>query len=336
MDNKRYQVFVSSTYTDLAEPRQAVMMLLLTMDHLPAGMELFGAVDEEQFEFIKRVIDESDYYVLIVGGRYGTEAPDGKSYTEKEYDYAVSAGKKVLAFLHATPEKLEARHTEKSDEGRNKLAAFIAKVNAGRLRTTWSTSEDLAGKVAVALSKAIKLHPAVGWVRAGTAANVDTLSELNEARKEIDRLRHQLAKFGPQVSGLAGLDEDLTIVEDGTTLGIPWRGIIATALVESLSGSAESWIKGQVSLFMSGILFGNSQRGWLSDDVFQTIKIQLIAHSAIEVALEGDEMDAHVVWKVTEAGRRLMVDAGAVRSSKPTSAFRADEGTGDWSESALE
>src|SRR5438552_2365098 len=109
MDNKRYQVFVSSTYTDLTAARQGVLMLLLTMDCLPAGMELFGAVDEEQFEFIKRVIDESDYYVLIVGGRYGAVASDGKSYTEKEYDYAVSKKKDVLAFLHAAPQTLESQ-----------------------------------------------------------------------------------------------------------------------------------------------------------------------------------------------------------------------------------
>src|SRR4051794_20465152 len=82
--DKRYQVFVSSTYTDLPDARQAVLMTLLTMDCVPAGMEMFGAVDEEQFEFIKRVIDDSDYYVLIIGGRYGTEALDGRSYTEKE------------------------------------------------------------------------------------------------------------------------------------------------------------------------------------------------------------------------------------------------------------
>lgn len=45
---KRYQVFVSSTYADLKEERQHVLQALMEMDCIPAGMELFPAADEEQ------------------------------------------------------------------------------------------------------------------------------------------------------------------------------------------------------------------------------------------------------------------------------------------------
>jgi hypothetical protein len=55
---KRYQVFVSSTFVDLKDERQKVMQTLMKMDCIPAGMELFPATDEEQFEFIKRIIDD--------------------------------------------------------------------------------------------------------------------------------------------------------------------------------------------------------------------------------------------------------------------------------------
>lgn len=70
--NKKYQVFVSSTYADLEEERRSVIQTVIGMDCIPAGMELFPATDEEQFEFIKRVIDDCDYYLLIIGGRYGS------------------------------------------------------------------------------------------------------------------------------------------------------------------------------------------------------------------------------------------------------------------------
>ena len=65
---KRYQVFVSSTYADLVDERASVVQALMEMDCIPAGMEAFPAVDEDQLEFIKTVIDDCDYYVLIVGG----------------------------------------------------------------------------------------------------------------------------------------------------------------------------------------------------------------------------------------------------------------------------
>jgi len=87
--DKRYQVFVSSTFVDLEEERQKVLQTLMEMDCIPAGMELFPAADEEQWEFIQKVIDDCDYYLLIIGGKYGSVADDGLSYTEKEFDYAV-------------------------------------------------------------------------------------------------------------------------------------------------------------------------------------------------------------------------------------------------------
>jgi hypothetical protein len=68
--DKRYQIFVSSTFADLQQERQAVMQALLSLDHFPAGMELFPASDEDQWALIKGVIDDSDYYVLVIGGRY--------------------------------------------------------------------------------------------------------------------------------------------------------------------------------------------------------------------------------------------------------------------------
>jgi hypothetical protein len=73
---KLYQIFVSSTYADLADERRRVSETLSKAGYIPAGMELFPATDQRQFEFIKRVIDRCDYYVVIVGGRYGSLADD--------------------------------------------------------------------------------------------------------------------------------------------------------------------------------------------------------------------------------------------------------------------
>ena len=64
---KRFQVFVSSTYSDLIEERQAAVEAILVAGHIPAGMELFTSGDESQMEVIKQWIDESDVYLLILG-----------------------------------------------------------------------------------------------------------------------------------------------------------------------------------------------------------------------------------------------------------------------------
>lgn len=83
MEKKRFQVFVSSTYRDLADERSAIFDTLMKLDCIPAGMKSFPAFDEEQLEYIKRIIDDSDYYVLVIAGRYGSLTEDGLSFTEK-------------------------------------------------------------------------------------------------------------------------------------------------------------------------------------------------------------------------------------------------------------
>src|SRR5436305_11172698 len=98
MSQKKLQVFVSSTYADMKAERQAAVEAILQAGHIPAGMELFAAGSESQLEVIRRWIDDSDVFMLILGGRYGTvEKKSGKSYVELEYDYAVEKGKPHFA-----------------------------------------------------------------------------------------------------------------------------------------------------------------------------------------------------------------------------------------------
>lgn len=125
--DKRYQVFVSSTYADLKEERLHVIQALMEMDCIPAGMELFPAADEEQWEFIKRVIDDCDYYLLIIGGRYGSTTDDGISYTEKEFDYAVENGLKVLALIHGQPDNIPFGKSEKQGKSVSAHILFAPK-----------------------------------------------------------------------------------------------------------------------------------------------------------------------------------------------------------------
>ena len=138
--DKRYQVFVSSTYEDLHEERREVMQALLALDCIPTGMELFPAADYDSWTHIKRFIAGCDYYVVIVGGRYGSRGPTGKSYTEMEYDYAVEAGLPALAFLHKDPGTIPANKTEPTDDGKVALCAFRKKVENSRHAKYWNSS----------------------------------------------------------------------------------------------------------------------------------------------------------------------------------------------------
>lgn len=177
----------------------------MEMDCIPAGMELFPAADEEQFEFIKRVIDDCDYYLIIIGGRYGSVTAEGVSYTEKEYDYAVESSLNVIAFLHENPDEIPVGKSDIDPVMRKRLKRFREKVATNRLVKFWKSAEELPGLVALNLSKAIKSFPAVGWVRASnTRKTIGTLNLIEYSGKRdfsliIDIANKALNKSGKKV-----------------------------------------------------------------------------------------------------------------------------------------
>lgn len=196
-DDKKYQVFVSSTYDDLREERREVMQALLELDCIPSGMELFPAANEDQWSLIKGVIDDCDYYIVIIGGRYGSIGPDGLSYTEMEYRYAVESGKPVAAFLHGNPGAIPANLTEKTDDGKKKLDTF-RDLARKKMCKNWTSAHELGSVVSRSLVTMRKQHPGVGWVRADKVVGSGAAQEILRLRARIDDLQAELAQSRTQ------------------------------------------------------------------------------------------------------------------------------------------
>ena len=197
MAEKRYQIFVSSTYIDLWEEREKLLFAILKLNYIPAGMEFFPAMDEEQMSFIMRRIDESDYYALLLGARYGSLDKDGISYTEREYDYAVKQGKKVIALLHKNPDKIERGKTDKDEDLYNKLMAFRERVqNGGRLVAFWENTDDLISNFYASLIQTTQRYPAIGWMRGDVLANAETIQKVATLELENQRLREYIKNIG--------------------------------------------------------------------------------------------------------------------------------------------
>jgi len=208
MEGKRFQVFVSSTFLDLQEERAAVVGALLQMEAFPAGMELFPAADDDAWTLITRVIESSDYYLLVVGGKYGSIDPETElSFTEKEYDFAVEQGKPVMAFLHSDPDKIELGKSEKDKSAQDKLDEFRKKVESKKHVKYWSSSDDLAGKVALSFANFRQTYPAIGWIRGDVSTSAEALGEINELRKQLAEAEARSATGTPapppEAEGLA-------------------------------------------------------------------------------------------------------------------------------------
>ncbi|WP_051407602.1 DUF4062 domain-containing protein [Mesorhizobium sp. LNHC229A00] len=209
----KYSVFISSTFEDLREERRAVQDTVIEAGDFPVQMESFPASDDAAFDLITSLLDQCDYYVLIIGGRYGAIADDGLSYTHKEYRYAVERQIPVLVMLHGQRGQITSDKTELTDTGKRLLEAFIEEVSATKTRKTWTSVGELRASVMHALVNAKLTKPRVGWVRGDTISSVEVLSELNEVRKENEKFREALGQLEVEIPSvqLPSIDSEVEI-----------------------------------------------------------------------------------------------------------------------------
>lgn len=161
MQNKKYQIFISSTFEDLQNERRDALEAILITKNIPIGMEAFVASSQKQFEYIKECINSCDYYILLVGGRYGTIHPEFNiSYTELEFDYAKSLNKPILIFYYKDISKLR-----KKDENLENINKFRDKIQKEILCQPFKNKRDLKGLILTALNQEIERNPQTGWIR---------------------------------------------------------------------------------------------------------------------------------------------------------------------------
>lgn len=190
----KYQVFVSSTYRDLHEERDLVIKAILEMGHIPVGMEMFSAADEEQWNIIKKQIDQSDYYIVVAAHCYGTCDATGLSYTEKEYDYAVSVSIPTLGFVLDDSVSWPKEKSDSDKTAIKRLKAFKEKVKLKPV-SFWKNGEDLYGRCSIALMKAFNAYPREGWVRASEVQDTAAAKEIVRLSSENSDLRSRLKVF---------------------------------------------------------------------------------------------------------------------------------------------
>lgn len=196
---RKLQIFVSSTFLDLIPERQAAVSAILKAGHIPAGMELFTAGDKSQMDTIKKWIDESDVYMLILGGRYGsTESTTGISYTELEYDYAVETNKPLFAVVITDPaleKKVQVGGTAFLEkENTKELKQFRQKV-LSNISSFFEDEKDIRLSVHESLSDFASSRELKGWVQADEIVDTKPLfEEIKKLSEENQQLKMTLAE----------------------------------------------------------------------------------------------------------------------------------------------
>jgi hypothetical protein len=222
MIKRRFQVFVSSTFEDLREERQAAVEAILKAGHIPAGMELFTAGSESQLAVIRNWIQDSDIYLLILGARYGSIEPKSQlSYTEVEFDYALELGKPFFSVVLSKPgEDAKVKlHGSKILERENvpKYDAFRSKVSS-RMCSFFESTKDIKLAIFETLPQIALSDGLAGWVPASdvgpsneVAGELARALEVNRAlTTKIEQLERKVKDTNPPNPNFERLHELLS------------------------------------------------------------------------------------------------------------------------------
>ncbi|MEA4920618.1 MAG: DUF4062 domain-containing protein [Clostridiaceae bacterium] len=338
--DKRFQIFISSTYEDLQDERKEVMQALLELDCIPAGMELFPASNEDQWTLIKKVIDDCDYYLLIVGGRYGSTNDKGISYTQMEFEYALDSGKPIISFLPKDPGNIPSSKCDSTESGKKKLEAF-KKLAQKKLVKYWSSPQDLGSMVSRSVIKLIKEFPAVGWIKADNLTDENSIKEIIDLRRENEELRKQLSDIATQApkgtETLAQGDDTFELhikctAEDETdifdcspTIRVTWNEIfafISPYLIDECREYQLHKILGYfVTLYKDSIAkkktfqnLKNFKDFTITEESFKTIKVQLKALGLIMLSnRKRGVKDSTDYWTLTQYGDHIMTQLLAIK-----------------------
>lgn len=194
---KKYQIFVSSTYLDLKDERQAAVTAVLSSGNIPAGMELFASGDEEQMDLIEQWIDDSDIYFLILGTRYGSvEQKTGLSYTHREYEYAIS---KKMPFFALVIDESTPNYKEKVEENNietlNKYYNFRGLIEGKHIRY-WKNIEQMQFEILKSINHFERTKLMDGWVKGSGVYDYGQMADqLSKLSAENNDLRVRLAAY---------------------------------------------------------------------------------------------------------------------------------------------
>lgn len=280
-----------------------------------------SASDDSQWEVIKSLIRECDYYVLIVAGRYGSiEEESGKSYTQKEFEYAVEQGVPVISFVHKHPDSLPAAKYEQESLKREKLEKFKSCIKK-KLCKFWENADELSSQVILSLNSLIKSHPRTGWVKADEVSSAEANKELISLRKENDLLKSKIRALSFQIpEGTERYkqgedkftihythDYELLSYENEAKIykkEVSWNEIFLSISTLLLSPTYENTMYSEMTKNLLGEHFD------IINDDFQTILIQLMALKLI--ATDTIKVDGiYTYWILTEYGKNVMVNLRA-------------------------
>lgn len=151
-------IYISSTYSDLIDYRDAVANVLRKMNKIVVAMEDYTSNDERPLDKCLADVARCDIYIGIFAHRYGYipvhDNADELSITELEYKKACDTNKPRLIFILDEKVPWVPSHIDRliGADGSNKITAFRHRLETEHTRSLFRSPDDLAASVSSAVS----------------------------------------------------------------------------------------------------------------------------------------------------------------------------------------
>ncbi|WP_290537806.1 MULTISPECIES: DUF4062 domain-containing protein [Alcanivorax] len=337
---KRYQVFISATFPDMQGARQALMLPMIEHGMIPTGLDSSAADGNTLLPVIQKLIETSDYFVLIVGGRYGTLSPMGLSELHREYIFAATKRKPIVAFIHDNPAMLRTDQQESTRDGQVRRDDFVRLLEEKVACFRWTTENGLAELAHKVIPNLMREHRADGWVRADQAGLGGGGAEVEALKARIEMLEKEredsLSQARPPLKTLSrggdlvALDYSCNVYEGGdcklamVTTRISWDQAFSCVAPLMINPASEPVMQKTLEDFIGRKALADVQQDFprahavrnvvLAAHSFNQIKIHLRALGLITKSPEKDNRGLPL-WQLTSHGDNTMSQVMAVKRS---------------------
>jgi len=183
------RIFISSTFTDLLDYRQAASEAIRGLDHKSDDMIDWSADDRNATNYSIDRVRQSDALILLVAHRYG-EVPEGEQYSVTELEYRAARAANVPVFAFFVDPKVPWPPEHMDWDSRERLQEFKQLVQREVTRKQFRSAPELALGVTQALAHLLSRPvPSTAPRRfAGDPSTVRTVSTASRLLSEPDVL----------------------------------------------------------------------------------------------------------------------------------------------------
>lgn len=217
MIDKRYHVFISTTEADMHAERVVLSQTLVSQGFFSWGLEQRTPLTTA---FARRQIDDCDYFILMLGSRYGELSASGVSYMHLEYIYAVTKQKPILVLMYEAPESRADEFQDRSPEGKVKFLDFRRQLQRERdMVMTFRDLRDLEIAIRHTMPQFLNRYPAQGWIR----PNHQQVQQLQDENEQLRQKVIQLEQQQPRVTSAPQRVADLPQVQGHEEIAFDYK-----------------------------------------------------------------------------------------------------------------